>query len=70
MYPFEMLSNVDHLDARQQYIIHHMLSIMYHILPLAYQNIESMGINKVSVQLEIFFRWNPSGTFRNVPWYH
>ena len=42
MYPFEMFSNVDHLDARQQYIIHHRLSIMYHILPLAYQNIESL----------------------------
>ena len=29
-----------------------------------------MGNNKVSVQLEIFFRWNPSGTFRNIPWHH
>ena len=29
-----------------------------------------MGNNKVSAQLEIFFRWNPSGTFRNIPWYH
>ena len=28
MYPFEMFSNVDPLDARQQYIIHHMLSII------------------------------------------
>ena len=26
-----------------------------------------VGNNKVSVQLEIFFRWNPSGTFRNIP---
>merc|ERR1711884_950398 len=29
-----------------------------------------MGNNKVSGQLENFFRWNPSGTFRNIPWYH
>ena len=29
-----------------------------------------LGNNKVSAQLEIFFRWNPSGTFRNIPWYH
>ena len=29
-----------------------------------------LGNNKVSGQLEIFFRWNPSGTFRNIPWYH
>ena len=29
------------------------------------------GKNKVSAQLEIFFfRWNPSGTFRNIPWFH
>ena len=28
------------------------------------------GNNKVSVQLENFFRWNPSETFRNIPWYH
>ena len=28
------------------------------------------GNNKVSAQLEKFFRWNPSGTFRNIPWYH
>ena len=28
------------------------------------------GNNKVSVQLENFFRWNPSGTFRNIPWHH
>ena len=47
MYPFEMFSNVDHLDTRQQYIIHHMLSIMYHILPLAYQNIESLHSNNI-----------------------
>ena len=25
------------------------------------------GNNKVSGQLEIFFRWNPLGTFRNIP---
>ena len=30
----------------------------------------SLGNNKVSVQLENFFRWNPSGTFRNIPWHH
>ena len=30
------------------------------------QNIE--GNNKVSGQLENFFRLNPSGTFRNIPW--
>ena len=29
-----------------------------------------LGNNKVSGQLENFFRWNPSGTFRNIPWYH
>merc|ERR1711884_5776 len=29
-----------------------------------------MGNNKVSGQLENFFRWNPSGTFRNIPWHH
>ena len=28
------------------------------------------GTNLVSAQLENFFRWNPSGTFRNIPWYH
>ena len=28
------------------------------------------GNNKVSVQLENFFRWNPSQTFRNIPWHH
>ena len=30
----------------------------------------TVGNNKVSVQLENFFRWNPSGTFRNIPWHH
>ena len=29
-----------------------------------------VGNNKVSGQLENFFRWNPSGTFRNIPWHH
>ena len=29
-----------------------------------------MGNNKVSGQHEKFFRWNPSGTFRNIPWHH
>ena len=29
-----------------------------------------VGTNLVSAQLENFFRWNPSGTFRNIPWYH
>ena len=26
--------------------------------------------NLVSGQLENFFHWNPSGTFRNIPWHH
>ena len=30
----------------------------------------TLGNNKVSGQLENFFRWNPSGTFRNIPWHH
>ena len=30
----------------------------------------TLGNIMVSVQLEIFFRWNPSGTFRNIPWHH
>ena len=29
-----------------------------------------VGNNLVSGQLENFFHWNPSGTFRNIPWYH
>ena len=29
-----------------------------------------VGNNLVSGQLEIFFHWNPSGTFRNIPWHH
>ena len=33
-------------------------------------NLYFMGTNLVSAQLENFFRWNPSGTFRNIPWYH
>ena len=28
------------------------------------------GNNLVSGQLEYFFRWNLSGTFRNIPWHH
>ena len=28
------------------------------------------GNNLVSAQLKFFFRWNPSGTFRNIPWHH
>ena len=29
-----------------------------------------VGNNLVSGQLENFFHWNPSGTFRHIPWHH
>ena len=37
---------------------------------MSHEHLELKGNNKVSVQLEKFFRWNPSGTFRNIPWHH